>query len=116
MEDPQQPSTLNRRATVRLSAQTYRTYQELARILGVPLGRLMRQVLTLEAEERQELSATLQGRWQAAERSTRRRPRGGLTQRFRGELLRRQLGEWSRAARPSRGLPAPTGDTPGAGE
>lgn len=116
MEDPQEASTPSRRVRVRLRAQTDETYQEPARPLDVPLGRLLRQVLALEADERQALTAALQGRWQVAERLTRRRQRGGRTQRFRGELLRRQLEGWPWAPGPGRDRPAPTGDTPGAGE
>ena len=97
MGRPRKASTLDRRASVRLSDQTYEAYEEIAQLVGVLTGQLMRQVLTLEAQELRTLVAGLQ------QSSPETRPfveadgalgigrGGGLSQRLRRELLDRQL-------------------------
>ncbi len=87
---------LDRRTTLRLSGKVYAAYEELAQAIGVPVGQLMRQVLTLEAQELR----VLLGAFQQSQPATRPFEEadgmhafggdGGLSQRLRRELLKRQ--------------------------
>ena len=111
MGRPKKADALDRRASVRLSDETYQAYEEIAQLIGVPAGQLMRQVLTLEAQELRVLIGAMQGRNPAA------RPfaeadsvfsmpyGGGLSQHLRRELLNRQVARVQRT-------PAVTDDAP----
>ncbi|MFN8516272.1 MAG: hypothetical protein U0232_27435 [Thermomicrobiales bacterium] len=59
MARPKKEKTLDRRVSVRLSAETYAAYEGIAAAFDVPVGQLMRQILTLEVPELQELVAAL---------------------------------------------------------
>jgi hypothetical protein len=59
MARPKKSKTLDRRVSVRLSDETYGAYERIAAALDVPVGQLMRQILTLEVPELEELVAAL---------------------------------------------------------
>lgn len=59
MARPKKERTLERRVSVRLSDETYAAYERMATAFGVPVGQLMRQILTLEVPELEELVAVL---------------------------------------------------------
>jgi hypothetical protein len=97
MGRPRKANVLERRASVRLSAETYAAYEEVAQLVGVPAGQLMRQALALEAQELQALvAALLQSKlatrpFAEADGGRHLGHGGGLTQRLRRMLLDRQL-------------------------
>src|SRR5689334_19162202 len=62
MARPKKDKTLDRRVSVRLSDQTYDGYERIAASFDIPVGQLMRQILTLEVLELEELIAILQQR------------------------------------------------------
>lgn len=62
MPRPKKAKTLDRRVSVRLSDETYAAYERIAQSFDVPVGQLMRQILTLEVAELEELVAVL-GQW-----------------------------------------------------
>jgi hypothetical protein len=59
MARPKKEKTLERRVSVRMSAETYAAYEQMAEAFAVPVGQLMRQILTLEVPELQELVGAL---------------------------------------------------------
>lgn len=60
MARPKKAKTLDRRVSVRVSEQTYASYERIAAAFDVPVGQLLRQVLTLEVGELDSLVAALQ--------------------------------------------------------
>lgn len=109
MARPKKAKTLDRRLSVRVSAETHAVYERIAAALDVPVGQLLRQVLTLEVAELETLVSALQqgqGRTPFAHYSgpvgvteealvTRMREGGatggGLTTRLRQEALRQGM-------------------------
>ncbi len=96
MGRPKKESHFDRRTTLRLSGEVYAAYKDLAQAIGVPVGQLMRQVLTLEAQELRVLLRAFQ-QSQPATRPFEQADAmhnfggdGGLSQRLRHELLKRQ--------------------------
>jgi hypothetical protein len=59
MARPKKEKTLDRRVSVRLSDETYAAYERMAEAFDVPVGQLMRQILTLEVPELEELVTAL---------------------------------------------------------
>jgi hypothetical protein len=59
MARPRKEKTLDRRVSVRLSEETAAAYERIAGAFDVPVGQLMRQILTLEVPELEELVAAL---------------------------------------------------------
>jgi hypothetical protein len=59
MARPKKEKTLDRRVSVRVSDETYAAYERMAEAFAVPVGQLMRQILTLEVPELEELVAAL---------------------------------------------------------
>ena len=51
MARPKKDKTFDRRVSVRLSDQTYAAYERIAASFDIPVGQLMRQILTLEVPE-----------------------------------------------------------------
>ena len=54
MARPKKTQTLDRRLSIRVSEQTYDAYERIAAAFDVPVGQLLRQILTLEVEELEE--------------------------------------------------------------
>ncbi len=96
MGRPKKETHFDRRTTLHLTEEVYAAYKDLAQAIGVPIGQLMRQVLTLEA---QELRVLLQA-FHQSQPATRPFDQadaihnfgsgGGLAQRLRHELLKGQ--------------------------
>ena len=59
MARPKKEKTFDRRVSVRVSAETHAAYERIAAAFGVPVGQLLRQVLTLEVAELETLVAAL---------------------------------------------------------
>ena len=59
MARPKKEKTLDRRVSVRVSAETHAAYERIAAAFDVPVGQLLRQVLTLEVAELETLVAAL---------------------------------------------------------
>ena len=59
MVRPKKAKTLDRRVSVRLNDETYAAYERIAQSFDIPVGQLMRQILTLEVDELEELVAVL---------------------------------------------------------
>lgn len=118
MGRPKKGSHLDRRTTLRLSGEVYAAYEEVAQAIGVPVGQLMRQVLTLEAQELR----VLVGAFQQSQPVTRPFEEadgmrgfggdGGLSQRLRRELLKRQAIPSLEFARGAPLHPSGSPDTP----
>ncbi len=97
MARPKKATTLERRVSVRLRREVAEGYEAAAAALGVPVGQLMRQVLTLEVRELRELLAAIEQfegeaphrAWRWKEIEAARRSGGGFTQRLRQEARRR---------------------------
>ena len=62
MARPKKAKTLDRRVSVRMNEQTHAAYERIAGALDVPVGQLLRQVLTQEVAELELLVSALQGR------------------------------------------------------
>ena len=62
MARPKKTQTLDRRLSVRVSGQTYDAYERIAAAFDVPVGQLLRQILTLEVDELEVLVSALQQR------------------------------------------------------
>ena len=60
MARPKKAQTLDRRLSVRVSEQTYDAYERIAAAFDVPVGQLLRQILTLEVDELELLVSALQ--------------------------------------------------------
>lgn len=60
MGRPKKASTLDRRVSVRVSNQTYAAYEQIAAVFGVPVGQLLRQILTVELDQLEPVVAALQ--------------------------------------------------------
>ena len=100
MARPKKEKTLDRRVSVRLSDETYVAYERIAAAFDVPVGQLIRQILTLEAGELGVLVSALQRHSQGDRFGTLPRPvgvserefvtqlrRGGFTERLRQEAF-----------------------------
>ena len=59
MARPKKARTLDRRVSVRVSEQTYEAYERIAAAFDLPVGQLLRQVLTLEVAELDPLVSAL---------------------------------------------------------
>ncbi len=51
MARPKKAKTLDKRLSIRVSDETYAAYEQIAAAFDVPVGQLLRQVLTLEVGE-----------------------------------------------------------------
>jgi hypothetical protein len=60
MGRPKKAHTLDKRVSVRLSDQTYAAYEQIAAVFGVPVGQLLRQILTVELDQLEPVVAALQ--------------------------------------------------------
>jgi len=60
MARPKKAQTLDRRLSVRVSEQTYDAYERMAATFEVPVGQLLRQILTLEVAELEVLVSAMQ--------------------------------------------------------
>lgn len=110
MARPKKAQTLDRRVSVRVSEQTYEAYERIAAAFEVPVGQLLRQVLTLEVEELELVVSALQRSARGERFATLPSPAnieqqaliahlrenntltgGGLTARLRQEAMRQQV-------------------------
>jgi hypothetical protein len=60
MARPKKAQALDRRLSVRVNGQTYNAYERIAAIFEVPVGQLLRQILTLEVDELEVLVSAMQ--------------------------------------------------------
>ena len=60
MARPKKAQTLERRLSIRVSEETYDAYERIAAVFDVPVGQLLRQILTLEVAELELLVSALQ--------------------------------------------------------
>ncbi|MGN6697155.1 MAG: hypothetical protein ACTHMJ_04535 [Thermomicrobiales bacterium] len=60
MGRPKKVHTLDRRVSVRLNDKTYAAYEQIAAVFDVPVGHLLRQILTVELDQLGPVVAALQ--------------------------------------------------------